>query len=187
MRVTGGVLRGRKIVVPSGLAVRPMRSRIRQALFQILGDRVRGARVADLFAGSGALGIESLSRGARVAVFVERDRGVLGVLERNLSELGLGARAHRVAADAYRHRLRTEEPFHCIFLDPPFQEYDEGEDRVWTLAAELAQGPALAPEGWLCIELPSRVPPPEPAGGVTLYELRTYGDTALLFWRRAGA
>lgn len=184
LRITGGALRGRRIAVPAGCAVRPMRSRVRLALFDMLGDAMRAARVADVFAGSGALGMEALSRGAAVAIFVERDPRVLATLERNLSGLGLMRRAQIVRADAYTHRLRAELPFDFVFLDPPFADYGSEAPRIWTLAADIAGGRSLVAAGCLCLEVPAALTPPPPPEGVEIRCLRRYGDTALLIWGR---
>jgi len=96
MRVIAGTWRGRRLVAPSGLETRPSASRLREAMFSALGDAVRGRAVVDLFAGSGALGIESLSRGARHVTFVERQRPALGAIERNLETLGADPASYRV-------------------------------------------------------------------------------------------
>ena len=102
MRVTGGEFCGRILAVPGSGAIRPTQDRVRAALFNILAPEIAGAEFLDLFAGSGAVGIEALSRGAGRAVFVERDRRNLAVLKGNLEMLGADGRAETVAADAYR-------------------------------------------------------------------------------------
>lgn len=124
VRVIAGVLGGRRIETLRGRDVRPTLDRVREALFAILGDTVHGARVLDLFAGTGALGIEALSRGATTALFVDRDPRALGVLRRNIEALGLGERARAVRATlpaALRTRLREEAPFDIILADPPYR------------------------------------------------------------------
>ena len=118
MRVVAGWLRGRRIAAPPGRATRPTSDRVREALFSILGS-VEGASVLDLFAGSGALGIEALSRGAANATFVDRDPGAIAAIRRNLEALGLdSATVHR--RDALAH-LRTATATHdLVFVDPPY-------------------------------------------------------------------
>ena len=123
MRVIAGELGGRRIRAPGGKTTRPTSDRVREALFAMLGD-VAGARVLDLFAGSGALGIEALSRGAVDAVFVERDAAALQALRANLDSLGLAApsaRARRSDALAQlRSARRRKETYDLIFIDPPY-------------------------------------------------------------------
>jgi len=127
MRVIGGELRGRRLRTPRGDATRPTSSRAREALFGWLGERTVDADVLDLFAGSGALGIEALSRGARSAVFVERAHAALGSLRQNLDELGLRARARVIAAPVQRAlaALRREGArFALVLADPPYRSTD---------------------------------------------------------------
>jgi 16S rRNA (guanine966-N2)-methyltransferase len=126
MRVVGGDLRGRPLFAPRGSGTRPTSDRVREALFSILDARyggVEGASVLDLFAGTGALGIEALSRGAASATFVESDERVLGVIRRNVASLGLSDRATVLRGDALRlspSRL-TRGPFSLLLADPPYR------------------------------------------------------------------
>ena len=126
------------MIVPSGLAVRPMRGRIRESLFSIIGDEIRGAKFLDGFAGSGAIGLEAISRGAAEVLFVERDSKVLTVLRRNISEVSVEARTRIVAADLYESLAAAPNPFDWIFLDPPFRDYEGTGDSPWQLAFRLA-------------------------------------------------
>jgi 16S rRNA (guanine966-N2)-methyltransferase len=118
VRVIAGEHRGRRLEVPRGTSVRPTSDRVREALFSILGD-VGGARVLDLFAGSGALGIEALSRGAGGAVFVENDPRALAALRANVEAIG-GSGAEVVRADALSWLRRGGRTFDLLFLDPPY-------------------------------------------------------------------
>ena len=122
MRIIAGEWRGRTIRAPRGRDVRPTTDRIREAWMGALGDRVVDARVLDLFAGSGALGLEALSRGAREAVFVERARGALSALEANIEALGAEDRAHVVRGDVFRYlaRLGGGSEFDLALADPPY-------------------------------------------------------------------
>ncbi len=140
MRVIGGELRGRRLESPPGRTARPATDRVREAVFGALGslDAVDGAEVLDLFGGSGALGIEALSRGAASATFVERDREVRRVLSRNVELLGLEDRAEVVAGDAELF-LAEGEPgrhFDLAFLDPPYA-FDAWEDLLDAVPASL--------------------------------------------------
>jgi 16S rRNA (guanine966-N2)-methyltransferase len=120
MRVIAGRARGVPLVAPPGTATtRPIADRAKEALFSILGPRVPGARFLDLFAGTGAVGIEALSRGARAATFVERDPVVVRSLRTNLSKTGLGAGATVVQADVFAFLRRQPEPFDLAFVGPP--------------------------------------------------------------------
>lgn len=185
-RITGGALRGRAVAVPRGDRVRPMRSRIREALFQMLGPEIRGARFLDVFSGSGAIGFEALSRGAGQAVLLETDAEVLSVLERNRRELGLIRRSEIWSHDAYGEQL-PPGPFDFVFLDPPFPDFDSPGDsddpgpQPWDLAARLAVE-LLTPGGVLGLEYPRYVHAPEPPAGVRERTQKRYGDTRLVLW-----
>ncbi|MBM4371893.1 MAG: RsmD family RNA methyltransferase, partial [Deltaproteobacteria bacterium] len=122
MRVIAGIYRGHPITAPAGPAVRPTADRVREALFSILGSRTEGATVLDLFCGTGALGIEALSRGAARAVFVDGSPRSLAALRRNLDRLGIaGARVlHGRVEEALPRVEREGERFGLVFLDPPY-------------------------------------------------------------------
>lgn len=163
--------------------MRPTAAKVREALFSILGARIPEARVLDVFSGSGALGIEALSRGAAHATFVERDRAALDYLRRNLERLDLSARAAVVEGDAHA-RLRRGElpgPFEVIFVDPPYAEPADSE-----LAAALAR--RLAPGGRLVIESDAAT---VPLGGhlptLELVRSARYGRTRLEILCQPGA
>ncbi|WP_437733063.1 16S rRNA (guanine(966)-N(2))-methyltransferase RsmD [Sorangium sp. So ce1335] len=185
MRVIAGRLGGRRLAAPRGEGTRPTADRVREALFSSLGD-VTGALVCDLYAGTGALGIEALSRGARRAVFVENGRPALATLRENLAALGLDEAARVVplpverALELLRDEVRDEGPFDLALLDPPYAALA----RAAAAAARLA-GPLglLAPAGRLVLEHARRDPSPEIAG-LTCAAVRTYGDTAVSFYTR---
>jgi len=127
MQVIAGSARGVPLRVPPGLRVRPTSGRVRTSLFSILGDSVVGARVADLFAGSGALGIEALSRGAAYCCFVENARPALAALKDNLAKTRLAASAEILSCDAFAAvpQLEARGPFDLVLLDPPYRLLDE--------------------------------------------------------------
>jgi len=180
MRVAGGDRRGFPLRTPRRARVRPTPELVRSALFNALRG-VAGARVLDLYAGVGAVGIEALSRGARHAVFVERDRVCLSVLRENLRATGLADRARVVAGDAIAAVAqlgRQGTGFDLVFLDPP---YDLGlvEPTLRALARE-----GLVREGGLAVaQHPRREVPPQSVDGLVLVRTRSYGDTCLSFYR----
>ena len=183
MRVIAGEHRGRRLKAPAR-GVRPTSDRVREALFARL-EPLSGMRVLDLYAGSGALGIEALSRGARSAVFVERSARTRAVLEQNIDQLQLGSRARILRGDAAvaLTRLRAaDECFDLVFVDPPY-ESDEV-DRALPL---LTGAGLLSEHALVVVEGPKRhsLEPPE---GLSLVDEREYGDTriARLSPERAG-
>ncbi len=174
MRVVAGELRGRKLVAPRGDATRPTADRVREALFSILGD-VSGLRVLDIFAGSGALGIEALSRGAAAAEFVDSAQTAVTAVRRNLEELGLEASVHRRDAFAYLTAAADKAPFDLVFVDPPYDSALAFRNR---LAERLP--PILTEDAVIVTESNKRAPLELP---FTLVRERTYGDTRIAVHR----
>jgi 16S rRNA (guanine966-N2)-methyltransferase len=180
MRVTGGTLGGRRLVAPPN-GVRPTADRVREALFARLSD-LDGVCVLDLYAGTGALGIEALSRGAARVVFVERSNASLAALRRNLSALDLDDRARVVRGDvcgALRRLAGERLRFDLVLADPPYEDRE--------LAAPLGllvSGGLLAPGATVVVERSRRHPLPAVAGLVS-HDTRRYGDTELE-WLGAG-
>ena len=168
MRVVAGEFRGRRLTAPRGVRTRPTADRVREALFSMLGD-VTGARVLDLYAGSGALGIEALSRGAESAVFVERDPRAVAAIERNLESLGLQQQVLR--QDAVRFLTRTEGMFDLVFCDPP---YDSASRLAGPLTERLTE--VTSEDARIVTESDKRNPLELPFPLVTE---RTYGDTRI--------
>ncbi|MGH9031894.1 MAG: 16S rRNA (guanine(966)-N(2))-methyltransferase RsmD [Acidimicrobiia bacterium] len=162
LRVIAGSVGGRRLVAPAGTTARPTTDRVKESVFAALrDDRLRDAAVLDLYAGSGALAIESLSRGAARAVLVDREHAAVDAIERNLDATGFGdrARRERVAVDAFlRHDRPAEAPFDLVFLDPP---YDLAPAELERVLAGLAQ------PGWL-------------ASGATVVVERGTGQTGLV-------
>lgn len=180
MRIIAGQWRGRRLVAPEGAATRPTADRVRETLFSMLASRLgtfEGLRVADLYAGSGALGLEALSRGAAFACFVEQDPRALAAIRANIAALGAVDRSQVLARSA--EALPPAEPFDLIFADPPYQP-GSGNRVVEgiTGAGWVASG------GWAAIET-SRGESVE-AGELELETEREVGAARLtLFWRRA--
>ena len=180
IRVIGGEFRGRRLRVPDR-GVRPTSERAREAVFDILGPSIlRGARVLDLYAGSGALGIEALSRGADFADFGERNRSVARMLEENLETLGLADRGRVHLADLDRTVTPPGGPWHIVFLDPP---YDGGAGERWLRTLAAAPWP---PEGGLVIYERRKGTPVQAPEALVLTTEREYGDAAVAFYRTGG-
>ena len=146
MRVIGGSLKGRRLFSPHWKGLRPTSDRLRETLFDVVGDRIEGLRVLDGCAGTGALGIEALSRGAAHAVFIERDARAVALIKRNLDHCGLKPRSTvRRATLPHALRRRVPRPFGLVLLDPPYGASDIG-------AILTAAGAVLAGDGLLVIE-----------------------------------
>jgi 16S rRNA (guanine966-N2)-methyltransferase len=151
MRIVAGRFGGRRLSAPPGSATRPTSDRVREALFSVLGD-VDGQRVLDLFAGSGALGIEALSRGAASVLFVERAPAALKTLRANLAALGLEQEVHAGDARTFARKARAAgETYDLVFLDPPYRE-------AGRLGSELDVAALLAPDGRIVVESDRRAP-----------------------------
>ena len=170
MRVVAGELGGRKIVSPDGTSTRPTTDRVREAIFNSLGSSgvLDGALVADLFAGTGAVGIEALSRGAERCVFVERDRTVLRVLEENLDALGLRDRSKVITSDA----MATASAIDCdiVLADPPY-----GFD-AWAELLRVVRADLVIAESGRSIDCPD---------GWKITREKKYGRTMVTFFERA--
>lgn len=169
MRIVGGSRKGARIFAPKGRDTRPTSDRVREAAFSILGS-IDGLTVLDLFAGSGALGLEALSRGAASVTFVESDPAALEAIERNLAKLGLeGARV--VRSDAVKHIARTAERYDLVFLDPP---YEMVESLRMPLAEHLPR--VLAAGGFVVFETAAGLQPKLP---FPVHSTRRHGSTRL--------
>jgi 16S rRNA (guanine966-N2)-methyltransferase len=182
MRIVGGRLRGRALAQPKSQAIRPTADRLREALFNILvhayEDPISGARVLDLFAGSGALGLEALSRGAAFALFVDQASEARALIRANVAALGLGGVSRIFRRDARKlggaHPL---EPFTLAFLDPPY-----GQDLAQPALASAAAGGWLVPGALAVVEEAAKAGFSAPEGFAEL-ERRSYDDTALIVLR----
>jgi 16S rRNA (guanine966-N2)-methyltransferase len=172
MRVVAGAYGGRRLAAPDGNATRPTSDRVREALFSVLGTSVQGARVLDLFAGSGALGIEALSRGAASAVFVDRAPRAISAVRANLAALGIDADVRRIEARAWlRTASARSEAYDLVFLDPPYRRAAElGRELSEALAAVLAPGARVVTESDRRDPLELDLP---------VADERRYGDTVL--------
>jgi 16S rRNA (guanine966-N2)-methyltransferase len=169
MRIIAGTHRGARIAAPKGLQTRPTGDRVREAAFNLIGP-VDGASVLDLFAGSGAMGLEALSRGAASVTFVESDRAACRIIAENLEKLKL-AGARVTCADAIWTLRAETRTYDLVLVDPPYEQWEELEPR---LAEHLPR--VLAPDGLLVVETGSRV---EPSLPLPVRTSRRYGSARL--------
>lgn len=179
MRVIGGTLKGRRLIAPRGMATRPTGDRVKESLFNILGDKVVGRHVLDLYAGSGALGIEAMSRGAVTAVFVDRAQAAIAVLRRNLHALDLENRSVVLRRDI-RRRLNflafLEPPIDLVFMDPPY-----GDGAVADTLKALTSTGRLIPGTRLVVEHSVHEELPQSIAGLILSNQRRFGKTLVSF------
>ena len=185
MRVVGGRLRGRPLAGPKSSAIRPTADRLRESVFNILlhayGDPITGARVLDLFAGSGALGIEALSRGAAFALFVDDGAEARALIRENVTALGLGGVTRIFRRDATKlGPAHPVEPFSLVFLDPPY-----GQKLAAPALIAARDGGWLAPGAIIVVEEAAKSAFAPPAGFSEL-ERRGYDDTEFVFCRHDG-
>lgn len=187
-RIVAGVYGGRRLTAPAGQQTRPTSDRVREALFSSLeslhGGDLRGVRIADLYAGSGAVGLEALSRGAACAMFVESDPKAARIIRANIAALGVAERAELVIAKATAAVTGTPPggAFDIVFADPP---YAVGDEELAAVLAGLAGNGWLADEAVIVIERSRRSPEPAWVPGVTAERSRRYGETTLWYGRAA--
>lgn len=189
MRVIAGIYGSRVLRSLKGLALRPTSDRLRETLFNVIGPAVEGARFLDLYSGTGAVGIEALSRGAREVVFVEKHLKAVALIRRNLASLGI-ANASVLALDAMRGLLklsgaksRPAPAFDYVFLDPP---YDLAEEYQRVLDY-LGSVPLVAEDGRVIAEHRSKIELPARPGFLVRYRVLKQGDAALSFYRQEAA
>jgi 16S rRNA (guanine966-N2)-methyltransferase len=184
MRVIAGKYRSRTLRSLKGQALRPTSDRLRETLFNILGPTVDGSTFVDLFAGTGAVGIEALSRGARVAIFLEQHAPATALIRHNLESLGINSGTEILSVDVLRGLERLEaRHVHAqfIFLDPPYAATEEYED----VLEFLGKSPLVAPGGRVIAEHLRKRALPERAGELELARVVEQGDSALSFYRLA--
>jgi 16S rRNA (guanine(966)-N(2))-methyltransferase RsmD len=179
VRVISGAAKGCRLQVPRGLAVRPTPDRAKEGLFNIIGERVTDCRFLDLFAGSGAIGIEALSRGAKEAVFVERERRVAEIITRNLNRTKLADSAEVLIADvgnALEMLAKKGELFDIIFADPPYKRKNMCE-----ILQIIDNTGVMNRNGLVIWEYAARANPPGKIGNMVCFKDVRYGDTAFAF------
>lgn len=182
MRVLAGELKGQRLTTPRGPTTRPTADRVRIACLDTLMPHLYGPFL-DLFSGSGAVGIEALSRGAPSAVFVEQDAAALRALRDNIERLHLADRTRVVRSDAARavdELARREARFSVVFVDPPYDS-----PRAEPALAALAQGTVLEPDAVIVLQHGSKTPPPDAIGVLHVTRAKRFGETTLTFFRAA--
>lgn len=178
VRLIAGTFGGRIIEGSGTNRTHPMSERIRQSLFNIIGSEIEGAVVLDAFAGSGSLGLESLSRGAAHATFIERDRVAQNVIAKNITSLGVSDKTKLIKASVSSWLETTDAQFDIIFADPPFH------DPQLSTAMKLTK--LLKPNGLMVLSYLGRGEVPTELG-VVVVDNRSYGDAVLAFYRRESA
>jgi 16S rRNA (guanine966-N2)-methyltransferase len=181
VRVIGGAAKGRKLRAPKGSSVRPTADRVKESLFNILQRDFFGARVLDVFAGTGNLSIEALSRGAAGAVLIDASERSGAIIRENLRRLGFAAQTEvwiSPAARALKSLSRRGASFDFIFLDPPYEQ-----DLVGRALEIIGRGNLLRPDGILVIEHSAREAVSATYGSLQLHDQRGYGDTLLSFYK----
>ena len=177
MRVIAGTAKGRKLLSVPGDTTRPVTDRVKESLFNILGGDIRDAVLLDLFAGTGGVGIEALSRGARCVVFVDRVRKAVETVRRNLDITGLADRARIVQGDAFHYLDHAQDaPFDYIYVAPP--QYQD----IWAqVLLALDERDLLAPDGEVIIQIHPKEARDLPLRTLEMYRERRYGSTLLRF------
>lgn len=186
LRVTGGTRRGRKLLSPPKNTIRPASDLVRQALFNMLGEEIVECVFYDVFAGTGIVGIEALSRGAARAIFVERDRRQLQLIRQNLDRVEFAAEASVRGSDAFvwaRHFYPETDPT-IIFLGPPYPLFQTQAERELMLGTVQLLQERLQPKDLLVLQMPSNIPAAELPDEPHWYRIRQYGKTRLGIWRR---
>jgi 16S rRNA (guanine(966)-N(2))-methyltransferase RsmD len=181
VRILAGALKGRRLVTPRGATTRPTADQVRLALMDTLTPRLPGARLLDLFAGAGGVGLEALSRGAAAVTFVEQDARAVAALRDNVQALGVADLARVRRGDVLREipaLYRAGERFDLVFLDPP---YDAG--LVDETLGALGGGGLLLAEAWVIAQHFTKRAPAERIGALAAFRTRRFGETTLTFYR----
>ncbi len=188
MRIIAGTAKGRRLYCPRGIGIRPARDRVKESLFNILGGLVINRPVLDLFAGTGAVGIEALSRGAQSCLFVENNASAITYLRRNLRTAGLESHGKILKMDTFRvlpHLIKKGVYFELAFVDPPYKVVEDTEDkkRLLQLLENLADHNILRYPGIVVLEYRAKkVEIPDNIGRLVRFDERSYDATHLGFW-----
>lgn len=180
MRVITGSARGTVLKAPKGMQTRPTMDQVKEGLFSAIQFEIEGRRVLDLFAGSGQLGIEALSRGAKHAVFIDASREACSVIRENLAKTRLAGRAQLVQSDYLGYLARCRETFDLVFLDPPYAEVF-----LETALKKISEIDILSDSGIIICERPVQKQLPGDVPGLLHYRDYRYGKTAVTLYRKA--
>lgn len=177
MRVITGIAKGKRLIAPEGYDVRPTSDKVKEGLFSALQFDIEGRRILDLFAGSGQLGIEALSRGAESAVFVDNSGTSVKIIEKNIASCGFGECARVIKSDYSSFCAMSRDTFDIVFLDPPY--YEE-----LLLSAMKAVLPLMSEYGLIVCEHPPKVLLPNEIGGFNLLKTYSYGKINVSVYRK---
>ena len=185
MRVIAGEFKGRKLYMPKGVKIRPSAERVKEALFNILGQKISGAKFLELFAGSGNVGIEARSRGAKVVAFVDNHRLCIRAIEQNLKRLGVDKASVMLlpleAEKAIEVLCRKGQKFDFVFLDPPYYQ-----DKLKNCLIKICHYDILKAHSWVIAEHNKRKILPQQLPRLKLMFTKMYGDTALSLYQKRG-
>ena len=180
MRDISGIARGRKLLAPEGISTRPTSDRAKEALFNIINLQIRNKIVLDLFSGSGALGIEALSRGADFCIFVENDPVAADIIRKNLTATGFLDKSTVFVCDAYGYLKSCNKVFDYIFMDPPY-----GKDLILPAIELISGNNLLSDNGNIIAETENTEILPTDISGIVLTESRKYGKALLNFYKKS--
>jgi 16S rRNA (guanine966-N2)-methyltransferase len=181
MKITGGESKGRVLTSPKGMETRPTSSKVRESIFNILGQDMNGVNVLDLFAGTGVLGIETLSRGAERAVFIDNSDQSVSVILKNLRLCGYQDVGRVIKGDATRpiEALIIRDGFHLVFVDPPYDK------EIIPPVLQILSGPGvLSPHGVVVVESSKKDQLPDRTGDLILTDTRVYGHTKISIYEK---
>jgi len=189
LRIIAGDRRGHKLFSLKGQHLRPTADRVREALFNVLQDSIKGKHVLELFAGTGAVGLEALSRGASLATFVERDKRVCRLIDRNIAHLGYKDRTEVWHLNVFRFLSKIEledRQFDIVFIDPPYDFFRSPghRQRIVGLLRDLGDAPWLDDEGMVVLQHSQQFSSPDGLGRLELVKEKRYGRSVLAYYRR---
>ena len=191
MRIIAGTNRGLKLATPKGREVRPILDRVRESLFGVLRNDLEGANVADLFAGTGVIGLEALSRGAERCIFIERDPRCIATMKENIRRARAEDRAIVVRSDAFRSadRLAENGPLGLVFVDPPYRllRSPRNLDKVLSLVTRLGEADILAAGATVILRSPADAAVPANVGPLTKADSRRYGGMHISLFQQTGS
>lgn len=176
MRVITGLAKGRRLKTLKGMDIRPTSDRVKESIFTILHFEIQGRKVLDLFAGSGQLGIEALSRGAKFAVFVDKDPAAIGIIRQNLKHTGLSEQSHVIKSDAESFLSNNTDSYDIVLLDPPYN-FGSPERILKLLSSKVNTG------GIVVCEHSSEEAMPKEAGDLAVYRSYKYGNVSVTTYR----